>query len=175
MQVQAPQPILVIDPIEAARLSRVHRDLHVSFDLFSTELQRLEATKMFLPEMKFPEQENSEEWAIIPPPPPSPVPNGIEKGPKSALDIHIESYRSYVAKRNAETRFWESVRLHDLEQSSSKYSEYDDHHDNDTVCAEKDYQLLTEDEKQEQENHPHQPKPTTLESFRRVYQAFIRK
>lgn len=125
MQMQKLQPILVLDPIEAARLQREHHHLHVSFDLFSTELQRLEVTKLFLPQWHYPEQENNEEWAGVP----SPSPVIPQKIPHTALDVQIQSYRSYSVKRN------------------SKNTTQDE--DNDTTCAELDYQLQSEDETQQ--------------------------
>ncbi|GAV53880.1 hypothetical protein ZYGR_0AK03820 [Zygosaccharomyces rouxii] len=176
MQTQAPQPILVLDPTEVARLQRAHRHLHVSFDLFSTELQRLEATKMFLPQWQFPEQENSEEWTMVS----SPSPVVSPDGPHSALDVQIQSYRSYSAKCNGRRRLWESVRQRDQSESEPIFSDSDyDDKDDDTVCAEMDYQLHSEEEKQvegEAEGGHVIQSETGLTAFKRLcraYQALI--
>ncbi|GAV48968.1 hypothetical protein ZYGR_0N03730 [Zygosaccharomyces rouxii] len=171
MQMQAPQPILVIDPTEAARLQRAHRHLHVSFDLFSTELQRLEATKIFLPQWQYPEQENNEEWAMVP----SPSPIVSQETSHSALDVQIQSYRSYAAKCNGRMRFWESARRRNQPESERIFSDSDyDNDEDDTICAEMDYQLHSEDEKQEvQEQDQAEPGLTALKKLYRAYQAII--
>ncbi|AQZ18201.1 (ZYRO0D08866g) [Zygosaccharomyces parabailii] len=48
-----PEPILVLSHLEAVHLADSHRDVHVSFDIFSTELQRLETTKLCLPNWNY--------------------------------------------------------------------------------------------------------------------------
>lgn len=174
MQAQAPHPILVNDPTEAARLQRIHRHLHVSFDLFSTELQRLEATKIFLPQWHYPEQENSEGWATVP----SPSPIVLTERPHRALDIQIQSYRSYSARCNGMRRFWQSTGQHNQSESESIFGESDYYGNDYSVCAEMDYQLHSEDEKQEEEKQEKDAKRsqkglTTFKRFCKAYQSLI--
>ncbi|AQZ13771.1 (ZYRO0D08866g) [Zygosaccharomyces parabailii] len=152
-----PEPILVLSHLEAVRLANSHRDVHVSFDLFLTELQRLETTKLRLPNWDYdcvypdencedqieyedeakrlgqqqqqPEQlslyqqsqQQQQQW-----------PN-YHRGPRSALQHQMQAYDSYMVKRTAEERFWESVGSGDWVHPASD--------SDDTVCAEKDYNL----------------------------------
>lgn len=141
-----PEPILALSSFEAAQLASAHRDMHVSFDLFSTELQRLEATNIAIPAWahvrQYPEDENCDGDHADPEELPLAqqqrrqqryLQQQGQRGPRNALQHQVRSYRSYMAKRTAEERFWESVAERDPTHPSSD--------SDDTVCAEKDYSL----------------------------------
>ncbi|CDH11001.1 uncharacterized protein ZBIST_3163 [Zygosaccharomyces bailii] len=151
-----PEPILVLSHLEAVHLADSHRDVHVSFDIFSTELQRLETTKLCLPNWNYscvyPDencedhnkyedeaerlvQQHQQPEQLLPHQQPQQQQRcpHYHRGVCSALQHQMQAYRSYMAKRTAEERFWESVGSRDWLHPASD--------SDDTVSAEKDYNL----------------------------------